>query len=136
MTKKGRNKKERNKKRIVISCFWYTYVNKCFCIHKTKKKRWYDLELFLFTILLIASSLRSFFLRAICEAYTYTFSSNRTMRGKARKTLCKAFFLRERPIPRSDFFLPSPSFFSSLFYSMHFASRENSKEDRSRKRAM
>lgn len=126
MTKKGRNKKERNKKRIVISCFWYTqvYIRIHVFIYTKRRKKDDTVSSYSYLqhLLLIASSLRSFFLRAICEAYTYTFSSNRTMRGKARKTLCKAFFLRERPIPRSDFFLPLSFLFllSLLFDAFRF----------------
>lgn len=80
MTKKKEGIKKRNKKRVVISCFWYTQA--LYTQNEEKKMiRSRAILIYNITYSLLPQIL---FLRAICEAYT--FSSNRT-RGKAQNAL-------------------------------------------------
>lgn len=114
MTKKKEGIKKRNKKRVVISCFWYTQA----LYTQNEEKKMIRSRAILIYILLIASSLRFFF----CALYARRILFRRIERVAKRETLCKAFLLRERPIPRSDFFLPLSFLFllSLLFDAFRF----------------
>lgn len=139
MTKKGRNKKERNKKRIVISCFWYTQVYIRVHVFVYTKRRKKDDTVSSYSYLqyyLQPPPLDLFFCALYARRIRILFRRIERCVAKREKRFAKHSSCARDRFLEATFSFPSPSFFSSLFYSMHFASRENSKEDRSRKRAM